>query len=64
MRRASAGTWLATTTLLSSQLMVAAAIAQPAGDDLLKMQANPAYVVMPTITYDHQRHSGLKQITP
>jgi len=64
MRRASAGFWLATTTLLSSQLMIAAATAQPtSGDDLLKMQSNSANVVMPTITYDNQRYSKLDQIT-
>ena len=32
-------------------------------DDLVKMQANAANVVMPTITYDNQRYSTLNQIT-
>src|SRR6516225_2760981 len=63
MRRAPAGTWLAAGTILSSQLLIATAIAQTAGsEDLLKMQANAANVVMPTITYDNQRYSALDQI--
>ena len=58
MRGASAGLWLTAGTLLSSQLMIATATAQTAGsEDLLKMQANAANVVMPTITYDNQRYS-------
>ncbi|KAA5610558.1 PQQ-dependent dehydrogenase, methanol/ethanol family [Rhodovastum atsumiense] len=32
--------------------------------DLVKLQANPANVIMPTITYDNQRYSALDQITP
>ena len=31
-------------------------------DDLVQTQANPANVVMPTITYDNQRYSTLDQI--
>ena len=53
MRSASAGLRLMAGTVLASCLTIAAATAQTAGgDDLLKMQANPANVVMPTITYD------------
>src|SRR5215469_15156258 len=64
MRRASRVLWLTVGTLLSSQLVVAAASAQnSAGEDLLKMQTNAANVVMPTITYDNQRYSTLNQIT-
>src|SRR5215469_4807058 len=63
MRHASARVWLTAGTLLSSQLIVATAIAQTGGgDDLLKMQENSANVVMPTITYDNQRYSKLNQI--
>ena len=61
MRRASAGFWLTAGTLLSSQLAIATATAQ--SGDLLKMQANAADVVMPTMTYDNQRYSTLDQIT-
>jgi PQQ-dependent dehydrogenase (methanol/ethanol family) len=50
-------------TLLSSLLMIGTVHAQTsAGDDLLKLQANPANVVMATNTYDNQRFSGLSQI--
>jgi lanthanide-dependent methanol dehydrogenase len=64
MLRASAGIRLTAGTFLWSALMIAAASAQTAGsDDLLKMQANPANVVMPTITYDNQRFSKLDRIT-
>src|SRR5580692_8692688 len=64
MRRASAGLRLMAGTVLASCLMIAAATAQTAGtDDLVKMQANAANVVMPTITYDAQRYSKLNQIT-
>ena len=64
MRRASAGLWLTAGALVSSPLMIAAATAQTAGsEDLVKMQANSANVVMPTITYDNQRYSKLNQIT-
>src|SRR5580692_8275279 len=64
MRRASAGLRLMAGTILASCLMVAAASAQTAGkEDLVKMQANAANVVMPTITYDNQRYSKLNQIT-
>ena len=31
-------------------------------DDLLKLQDDPAQMVMPTVTYDNQRHSPLDQI--
>ena len=34
-----------------------------AGDDLVRMQANSANVIMPTITYDNQRYSKLNQVT-
>jgi PQQ-dependent dehydrogenase (methanol/ethanol family) len=51
-------------TILSSLLLLGSAHAQnAAGDDLLKMEKNPANVVMPTQTYDNQRYSGLSQIT-
>ena len=63
MQRASAGFWLTAGTLLTSQLLISTAIAQPS-EDLVKMQTNSANVVMPTITYDNQRYSGLNQITP
>ena len=63
MRHASAGVWLTAGALLSSQLVIATATAQSAGEDLVKMQANAANVVMPTITYDNQRYSTLDQIT-
>ena len=64
MRQALAGIWLTAGTLLSSQLVMATAIAQTtASEDLLKMQENSANVVMPTITYDNQRYSKLNQIT-
>jgi lanthanide-dependent methanol dehydrogenase len=64
MRRASAGIWLTASSLLWSGLMLTAATAQPAAsEDLVKMQANAANVVMPTITYDNQRYSTLNQIT-
>jgi PQQ-dependent dehydrogenase (methanol/ethanol family) len=54
---------LAAGTILSSFLMMASPQAQTAGgDDLLKMEKNAANVVMPTITYDNQRYSGLSQI--
>jgi PQQ-dependent dehydrogenase (methanol/ethanol family) len=50
-------------TVLSSLLMMGSPHAQtPSGDDLLKMEKNAANVVMPTITYDNQRYSGLNQI--
>ena len=62
MQRASAGFWLTAGTLLSSQLIFATAPTR-AADDLVKMQANAANVVMPTITYDNQRYSTLNQIT-
>jgi PQQ-dependent dehydrogenase (methanol/ethanol family) len=55
---------LAAGTILSSLLLLGSAHAQnAAGDDLLKMEKNPANVVMPTQTYDNQRYSGLSQIT-
>ena len=64
MRQALAGIWLTAGTLLSSQLVMATAIAQTtASEDLLKMQENSANVVMPTIMYDNQRYSKLNQIT-
>ncbi len=64
MRQALAGIWLTAGTLLSSQLVIATAIAQTtASEDLVKMQENSANVVMPTITYDNQRYSKLNQIT-
>jgi lanthanide-dependent methanol dehydrogenase len=64
MRRALAGIGLTAGTFVSSALMIAAATAQTAGsNDLLKMQANAANVVMPTITYDNQRFSKLNKIT-
>ena len=64
MRQALAGIWLTAGTLLSSQLVIATAIAQTAAsEDLVKMQENAANVVMPTITYDNQRYSKLNQIT-
>ena len=64
MRQALAGIWLTAGTLLSSQLVIATAIAQTtASEDLVKMQENAANVVMPTITYDNQRYSKLNQIT-
>ncbi|HEX3575831.1 MAG TPA: lanthanide-dependent methanol dehydrogenase XoxF5 [Rhodopila sp.] len=54
---------LAAGTALSSLLMMGSPHAQtPGGDDLLKMEKNAANVVMPTITYDNQRYSGLNQI--
>jgi PQQ-dependent dehydrogenase (methanol/ethanol family) len=59
-------TWsrqLAAGTILSSLLMFGSAQAQTAGDDLLKMEKNPANVVMPTGNYANQRYSGLDQIT-
>jgi glucose dehydrogenase len=62
MQRASAGFWLTAGTLLSTQLIFATAPTR-AADDLVKMQANAANVVMPTITYDNQRYSTLNQIT-
>src|SRR4051812_8759450 len=63
MRHASARLWLTAGTLLSSHLIIATAIAQTGeSSDLLKMQENSANVVMPTITYDNQRFSGLSQI--
>ena len=44
-------------------LLLGSAHAQTAGgDDLLKMEKNAANVVMPTMTYDNQRYSGLSQI--
>ena len=70
MRRASSSLRLTAATILSSALMIAGAYAQSAtntpaagGDDLLKMQQNPANVVMPTITYNNNRYSPLDQIT-
>jgi glucose dehydrogenase len=64
MRHASALLWLMAGSVLASGLTIATAAAQPAGsDDLVTMQANAANVVMPTITYDNQRYSKLKQIT-
>ena len=63
MQRASAGFWLTAGTLLSSQLIFATAPTSGGSDDLVKMQANAANVVMPTITYDNQRYSTLNQIT-
>ncbi len=62
MQRASAGFWLTAGTLLSTQLIFATGPTR-AADDLVKMQANAANVVMPTITYDNQRYSTLNQIT-
>jgi lanthanide-dependent methanol dehydrogenase len=54
---------LATTALVSASLMSGPARAQPAGgDDLLKMEKNAANIVMPTMTYDNQRYSGLDKI--
>ncbi|MBO0710600.1 MAG: methanol/ethanol family PQQ-dependent dehydrogenase [Acetobacteraceae bacterium] len=54
---------LAAGTILSSVLIAATAGAQTAGtSDLLKMERNPSNVVMPTISYDNQRYSGLDQI--
>jgi PQQ-dependent dehydrogenase (methanol/ethanol family) len=56
-------THLAAGTVLSSLLMIGTLHAQTSGgDDLLKMEKNAANVVMPTITYDNQRFSGLSQI--
>ncbi len=55
---------LAAGTILSSLLMIGNPHAQTAGgDDLLKMEKNPAHVVMPTMTYDNQRYSALDKIT-
>jgi PQQ-dependent dehydrogenase (methanol/ethanol family) len=54
---------LAAGTILSSLLLMGGAHAQPASDDLVKMEKNAANVVMPTQTYDNQRYSGLSQIT-
>ena len=53
---------LAAGTILSSLLLTGPAWAQSSGDDLLKMEKNPANVVIPTNTYDNQRFSGLDQI--
>ena len=54
---------LAAGTVLSSLLMIGSPHAQPAGgDDLLKLQKNPANSVMPTVGYDNQRYSALDQI--
>ena len=55
---------LAAGTILSSLLMIGNPHAQTTGgDDLLKMEKNPAHVVMPTMTYDNQRYSALDKIT-
>ena len=62
MRRAIARAVLTAGTLLSSHLFLFTP-AHAQGDDLVKMQANAANVVMPTITYDNQRYSKLDQIT-
>jgi len=61
MRLASAGFWLAITTTLSSGLLLAPANAQNAGDPLT-LQANPANVASPTVSYDNHRYSALDQI--
>ena len=51
----------------SAAALVAAAIAVPslasANDELLLLQNNPAYWVMPTGDYANQRYSTLAQIT-
>jgi lanthanide-dependent methanol dehydrogenase len=60
MKRALAVSLLIAGTLLSAQLPFGSASAQ----DLLKMQEKAANVVMPTINYNNQRYSALKQITP
>ena len=49
--------------LISIGLIASAANAQDAGNDLLKMQQNPANVVMPTGNYANHRYSPLNQIT-
>ncbi|MDR3535872.1 MAG: methanol/ethanol family PQQ-dependent dehydrogenase [Acetobacteraceae bacterium] len=55
---------LAASIVVSSFLLLqGAAIAQPGSDELLKMEKDPANVVMPTITYDNQRYSSLNKIT-
>ena len=54
---------LAAGTILSSILFMGAAGAQTAGsEDLVKMEKNAANSIMPTVTYDNQRYSGLDQI--
>lgn len=50
-------------TVLASATAISMAGATPAtADDLVQMQANPANVVMPTITYDARRHLALDHI--
>jgi lanthanide-dependent methanol dehydrogenase len=49
--------------LISFGLIASAANAQDGGNDLLKMQQNPANVVMPTGNYANHRYSPLSQIT-
>ena len=50
-------------TILSSLLLLSSAHAQTAGgDDLLKLEKNPAASAMPTVGYDNQRYSALDQI--
>ena len=64
MRRHPTKVRLVAGALLASGLMITVATAQTAdNEDLVKMQANAANVVMPTITYETQRYSKLDQIT-
>lgn len=56
------GILLAGTVLASATAFSVLGAAPARAEDLVQMQANPANVVMPTITYDGQRYSALKQI--
>ena len=54
---------LAAGTILSSMLLMGTAGAQTASsEDLVKMEKSAANSLMPTVTYDNQRYSGLDQI--
>jgi lanthanide-dependent methanol dehydrogenase len=50
--------------LITSGLIAGAAHSQTGGNDLLKMQQDPANVVMPTGNYSNHRYSALDQINP
>ena len=50
-------------SVLATATLFAGVLPARAADDLVRMQANPANAVSPTMTYDNQRYSKLKQIT-
>jgi len=50
--------------MVSFGLFASAAVNAQTGGDLLKMQQDPANVVMPTGNYANHRYSALSQITP